>query len=69
MMNPEEITQARVACALVHLAEFVSGSQHAFDVIAARTILESPDVVAYLEGLDKLALLPRRRDGAKPWEV
>lgn len=45
----------------VHVEEMLSPSGHAFDKIALQSLLEDPEVVAWVAKMDKLAMLPKKR--------
>lgn len=61
--KPTEAVAIRMASALIHADEFMSPHGHEFDLEAFRRVFDDPDVSAYLQELDALALLPLRRDG------
>lgn len=47
---------------LVHVEEGTSADGHAFDVIALRSLMADPEVRAWLREMDKLALVPVKRN-------
>ena len=51
----------KLACIAVHADEVTSPGAHPFDADAIRGLLDDPEIVAYLEKLRPLALLPVKR--------
>lgn len=45
----------------VHVDEATSSKAHHFDIIAAKSALETPGVREWIKAMDKLALLPLKR--------
>lgn len=52
---------AKLGSIVVHVEEFISTGGHEFDVAAIRTLMAEPDVLAWLEGLRNMGLLPEKR--------
>lgn len=63
-MNPLQ-PSASLLCKLgsiaVHAEEMVSPTGHGFDKIAMQQLLDDPDVKQWIEGMDALAMLPKKR--------
>lgn len=54
--------QVKIGSALVqHADEFMSDNGHPFDLSAFRSLIENPEVAAWLAGLRAAALLPVKR--------
>jgi hypothetical protein len=45
----------------VHVDEALSANGHDLDIQACRGILKDPEVIAWLDGMDGMALLPVKR--------
>ena len=60
---PSVSVAIKLASIAVHADEATSPGAHALDVEAIRGLLADPEVVAYLDLLRPLALLPVKRDG------
>ena len=57
-LRPNLQTAVKLASIAVHAGELVSPSGHHFDVSTIKSLLADPEVVAYLNTLRPLALLP-----------
>lgn len=60
--EPSTGVAIKLASIAAHVREAGGEDGHAFDVLAAQSLLNDPEVVEYLDVLDKLALLPRARN-------
>ncbi len=60
-LAPSVSVGIKLASIAVHTDEMLSDGGHAFDAEAIRTLLADPEVVAYLDVLRPLALLPVKR--------
>lgn len=60
-LKPDVATLTKLGSIARHAQELASPTGHAFDLEALRALLEDPDVVAWLEAADELALLPVAR--------
>lgn len=67
MANPTQDLPAslvvKLGSIMVHAEELTEPGGHAFDVAALRGLLEDPEVRAWREQMDALALLPEKRGG------
>lgn len=52
---------AKVGSILVHVEEMLSPQGHRFDRAALEATMNDPEVKEWLEALDKLALVPKKR--------
>ena len=60
-LAPPIAVLAKIGSIIVHLDEGSGNDGHHFDWIALRQLLADRDVQTWLEGMQKLALVPRRR--------
>jgi hypothetical protein len=61
VLNPSPGLLAKLGSIIVHAAEYSSADRHAFDLAAMNAILSDPEVVEWLAGMSKLAMIPKRR--------
>ena len=61
-LKPSVSTLAKLGSLLVHLDEGNSRNGHAFDWTAARTLWDDREVQAWLAAMQKLALVPVKRN-------
>ena len=45
----------------VHVEEMLSADGHAFDRIALQGLLADPEIVEWLAGMDRMAMVPEKR--------
>lgn len=61
-LRPMELAlQAKVGSILAHVEEGLSAKGHPFDWTAVESLMGDPGVVAWLEGLRDMSLLPEKR--------
>lgn len=63
VLTPDTKTLTKLGSIIVHTEELLSPYGHAFDKAALDQLMRDPDVVAWLKGMRKLALLPEKRNG------
>jgi hypothetical protein len=63
-LNPPTTLLIKLGSLIVHLQEWSSPGAHDFDKVSIDTLLSDPEVVAWLETMDRAAFLPKRRDAA-----
>lgn len=61
-LNPPARVLAKIGSIIVHMQEYGGEGGHPFDATAARSLLADPEVRQWIEAMDKMALLPKRRD-------
>lgn len=61
-LHPSGGLLAKLGSLIVHFEEGISDKGHPFDAVAMRQCFADPEVVAWLEGMRKLALLPVKRE-------
>lgn len=64
-LQPNPALLAKIGSILVHAAEGASDDGHHFDYVALNALLADGDVKRWLAAMDKLALIPKRRNGPK----
>jgi len=60
-LKPSVALLAKIGSICQHVDEHSSASGHEFDIITARQLLSDPEVSQWLDAMDKLALIPRKR--------
>lgn len=60
-LQPSVSVAIKLASIAVHVEEFNQGGGHAVDIQVATALCSDPEVVAYLDLLRPLALLPVKR--------
>jgi len=60
-LNPTAGLLAKLGSILVHTSEGVSDGGHTFDWIAVDALIRDSEVQAWLDGMQRLALLPVKR--------
>lgn len=60
-LKPSATVLAKLGSIAVHAEEMLSPLGHGFDKIALQSVLADPEVVEWLDGMRKLALLPEKR--------
>jgi hypothetical protein len=60
-LQPSPALLSKVGSIIQHLHEGKSAAGHHLDVVAMNSLLDDPEVVAWLKAMDELALLPRKR--------
>lgn len=61
MLNPSPSLLCKLGSIAVHVQEMLSDDGHAFDRAALDTLLDDPEVIAWLEQMDAAAMVPRKR--------
>ena len=61
LLVPGASLLAKLGSIAVHVDEFTSRGGHEFDAIAMRGLLDDPEVKEWLAGMDKLAMIPKKR--------
>lgn len=59
--KPNLSTLVKLGSIAVHADEALGPGGHHYDLTALRTLLSDPEVVEWLDSMDKLALLPKKR--------
>jgi hypothetical protein len=60
-LNPDVRTLAKIGSILAHVEEFFGSGSHHFDKAAIDSLMADPDVIGWIEGMRRLALLPAPR--------
>jgi hypothetical protein len=60
-LKPEASVLMKIGSIVVHISEAISEKSHEFDFAAIQSLLEDSEVLDWLEQMDKLALLPKKR--------
>jgi len=60
-LNPTASVLAKLASIAVHAEEMLSADGHQFDRLALQTLLNDPEVLAFLEAGRHLAMIPEKR--------
>lgn len=60
-LNPTPSLLAKLGSIIQHIDEAGSTTGHAFDVIAVKTLMADPEVQAWLQEMDALAMIPKKR--------
>lgn len=60
-LAPSASLLTKLGSALVHAEEMTEPGSHPFDLGAFKQLASDPEVVAWREGMDALALLPKKR--------
>jgi hypothetical protein len=61
VMKPDLDVLVALGSLAVHIEEFLAPGGHQFDKVAMEQCLNNPKVKAWLQGMDKLAFLPKKR--------
>jgi hypothetical protein len=61
VLKPSLSLLVKLGSIAVHTEEMLSKDGHAFDRHALDTALNDPEVLEWRKGMDKLALIPRKR--------
>lgn len=64
-LKPDAGLLCKLGSIAVHVDEAVSADGHPFDIIALRTLIGDPAVKEWLEGMDRMALLPVKRSSRR----
>lgn len=59
--RPSVSVLVKLGSIAVHVDEMLSPDGHSFDRTALEQLLIDPDVKAWLESMDKLAMIPKKR--------
>ena len=60
-LNPGAALLAKIGSILVHVDEATGEGAHHLDWQAVKGLMDDPEVTSGLEGMDALALLPKKR--------
>ena len=63
VMNPDPVVLCKLGSLIVHADEFMSSDGHEFDKIAFEQLMRDPQVIKWLAGMRKAALIPEKRNG------
>jgi hypothetical protein len=63
-MSPSASLLIKLGSALVHAEEMTEPGAHELDLTAFRSLASDPEVVAWRERMDALALLPLKRSAS-----
>jgi hypothetical protein len=61
VLNPSPQLLITLGSALVHAQEFFEPGGHPVDKDTFITLMQHPDVVEWIDGMNELALLPKKR--------
>lgn len=62
-LNPTPALLCKLGSIVVHIEEAYSTEGHAFDMSAVSALLHDPEVTEWLDAMDKMAMLPKKRNG------
>lgn len=60
-LNPNAALLVKLGSIAVHTKEMLSPTGHGFDRISTQQLLDDPEIVEWVEAMDKMALLPKMR--------
>ena len=60
-LKPEISLLSKLGSIAVHADEMLSPKGHDFDKIALTSLLNDPEVKAWIAAMDKMAMLPKKR--------
>lgn len=60
-LKPSATLLIKLGSLVVHADEFHSSDGHKFDKVAFDQLLKDPEVVAWMQAMDKMAFLPKKR--------
>lgn len=63
VLTPDTATLCKLGSIAIHAEELLSPHGHHFDKVALDQLMRDEDVVRWLKGMRKLALLPEKRNG------
>lgn len=61
VLRPEPALLAKLGSIIQHIDEGLSTAAHFFDIEATRAVLADPEVRAWLQEMDALAMIPKKR--------
>ena len=61
VLKPEAGLLIKLGSALIHAQEFLEPRGHPLDKNTFDALMSQPDVLEWIEGMNNLALLPRKR--------
>lgn len=61
ILNPDMTLLIKLGSIAVHADEMLSPRGHEFDKVALQGLLEDPEVKVWIDEMDKLALVPKKR--------
>lgn len=59
--DPSPALLAKLGSIAVHAEELLSPTGHGFDKVALESVMADPEVVEWMEGMRRLAMLPVKR--------
>lgn len=60
-LKPPITTLVKLGSIAVHVDEMLSPKGHQFDRIALEQLTKDPEVTAWIEAMDKMAMIPKKR--------
>lgn len=60
-LAPPVTVLVKLGSIAVHVDEMLSSDGHAFDRIALQGLLTDPEIVEWLAGMDRMAMVPKKR--------
>ena len=60
-LKPSPALLCKLGSIAVHVEEMMSADGHAYDKIALDALINDPDVQAWIEAMNKMAMVPRKR--------
>ena len=63
VLKPDMALLCKLGSIAVHIDEALGATGHPLDIEALKALLVDHDVREWMDGMDRLALLPKRRDG------
>lgn len=61
-MKPELAILVKLGSIAVHVEEMMSPDGHGADKISLEALLDEPDLKAWIEQMDKIGLMPKKRN-------
>ncbi len=61
VLKPSPQLLIKLGSIIVHFEEYLSPDGHVLDMEAFKALLNNDDVKEWLEGMDKMAFLPKKR--------
>ncbi len=62
-LKPPMSLLCKLGSVVVHAEEFLSGDTHQFDLLALKQLIEDSEVKEWIEKMNQMALLPKKRSG------
>ncbi len=60
-LKPSASLLCKLGSIAVHADEMLSSDGHEFDRVALATLLNDPEIAAWIDQMDNLAMVPRKR--------